>query len=172
MATQLKCKHGIFKNFEINANSHISYVGNHDYEPPRRITGRKKKYEQVQLIHYGRLKWFYTHRLMAYSWLGKPPHVLRCIVDHKNGNSLENVITNLRWVTQTANQINKVCFGIVFENGFYYPKVAGFVHERYKSVDLELVKIMRQNLVECYVRYNSRWPNNGSDFPHKSIHLY
>jgi hypothetical protein len=26
--------------------------------------------------------------------------------------------------------------------------------------------------VECYVRYNCRFPDNGSAFPHKSINKY
>ena len=65
----------------------------------------------------GKLQWFYVHRLMAYSWLGPQPHPLRNIIDHIDGDSLNNSIQNLRWVTATGNQLNKKCHGIFEQDG-------------------------------------------------------
>jgi hypothetical protein len=172
MLRKLRCKTGGFKNFLIDTRGAVTWNGDGDYAPPTRISGKKKKYVQVQIMRGGALKWFYVHRLMAFSWLGESPHLLRLLVDHADGDSLNNSVENLRWVTPTANQINKVCRGIVEEDGMFYPKVAGYVHKNYGSLDEELCQDIRKMLVECYVRYNCRFPNNGNAFPHKSIHKY
>ena len=172
MLKKLRSKGGSFKNLLIDSRGAISWSGEGDYVPTTRIKGKRKQYEQVQLMRGGNLKWFYVHRLMAYSWLGDEPHFLRSLVDHIDGDSLNNAVENLRWVTPTANQINKACHGIVEEDGLFYPKVAGYVHTNYGCVDEELCQSVRKNLVECYVRYNCRFPDNGNAFPHKSIHLF
>ena len=172
MLRKLRCKAGLFRNLLIDGSGGITWNGTSDYVPTTRITGKNKLYQQVQLLRDSNLSWFYVHRLMAYSWHGESPHILRYIVDHSDGDSLNNAVENLRWVTPTANQINKACRGIVEEGGVYYPKVAGFVHRRYKCKDEELCMSIRAVLVECYVRYNCRFPNNGNDFPHISIHKY
>jgi len=172
MNRKLRCKTGGFKNFVIDARGKVTWSGDEDYVPPTRITGQKKKYIQVQLMRGGALKWFYVHRLMAFSWLGESPHLLRLLVDHSDGDSFNNSVENLRWLTPTANQINKRCRGIVKEGDMFYPKVAGYVHKKYGAKDEELCQDIRAVLVECYVRYNCRFPNNGNAFPHKSIHKY
>jgi hypothetical protein len=168
----LRCKAGRFKNLVISARGEVAWNLDDDYVPRTRISGKKKKYIQVQLMRNGAQKWFYVHRLMAFSWLGKSPHLLRLLVDHSDGDSLNNCVENLRWVTPTANQINKACRGIVKEDDMFYPKVAGYVHKNYGTQDEELCQDIRKVLVECYVRYNCRFPNNGNAFPHKSIHKY
>jgi hypothetical protein len=172
MSRPLRCKQGGFKSLVIDARGTISWKGEGDYVAVTRISGKKKKYIQAQLLRNGSLKWFYLHRLMAFSWLGGTPHLLRFIVDHQDGDSFNNQVENLRWVTPTANQLNKSCRGIVEEGALFYPKVAGFVHKRYACADEELCQTIRGVLVECYVRYNCRFPNNGNDFPHLSIHYY
>ena len=62
--------------------------------------------------------------------------------------------------------------GLVNKDGCWAPKVAGYEHWRYSTPDRELAKMMRDTLVESYVRYNSRFPENGNTFPHSSIHKY
>jgi hypothetical protein len=81
-------------------------------------------------------------------------------------------VENLRYVTPTANQINKKCKGITEQDGLFYPKIAGYIHRKYGCDDLGLCETLRSVLVESYVRYNCRFPNNGNAFPHSSIHLY
>jgi hypothetical protein len=172
MSRQLKCKSGVFRNLLIDGRGKITWTGECDYSPVSRICGKRKKYIQVQLMRNGTLRWFYLHRLMAFSWHGESPHLLRVIVDHADGDSFNNSVENLRWVTHTANQINKACRGIIEEGGWFYPKIAGYVHRRYRTGDEELCQSIREILVECYVRYNCRFPNSGNAFPHKWIHLY
>ena len=175
MFTQLKGKNRTFKNFKIDARANIICILDEEYEIKRRICGKRKKYVQVQLLAFGTIRWYYLHRLMGYSWLGKPPHYLRRIIDHKDGDGTNNSIDNLRWVTSSANQLNKdVKNGIIFceVTGLYYPSVLNFVHTKYGCPCKDTCKMMRKNLVECYIRYNSRFPECGTIYPHYSIHKY
>jgi hypothetical protein len=172
MFRKLRCKSGVFRSLEIDGNGGVRWSGDGDYTPVTRVSGRKKKYKQVQLMRNGSPRWFYVHRLVAFSWLGPPPHLLRFIVDHIDKNSMNNAVENLRYVTPTANQINKKCKGITEQDGLFYPKIAGYIHRKYGCDDLGLCETLRSVLVESYVRYNCRFPNNGNAFPHSSIHLY
>ena len=168
----LRCKGGRIKHFVIDCSGDISLANGDQFPIPRRIRGAKKQYEQVQLMRNGTTRWYYVHILVCCSWRGSSPHPLRIIVDHIDGDSLNNVVTNLRWVTIRANNINRACYGLHEEEGVYYPKVVGFVHYRYGSADEDVAKSMRRALVESYVRYNCRFPENGNAFPHRSIHVY
>ena len=168
----LRCKDGMIRFYQIDARGTISCTADEDVVVPMRIAGKKKTYCQAQLMRCGTLRWYYVHRLMAFSWLGDSPHFLRTIVDHQNGNSLDNTVDNLRWVTQTANNINKKCYGLVEEGAYFIPRISGFNHHRFRTTDRDLALMLRAQLVESYVRYNMRFPLNGSDFPHYSIHKY
>ena len=118
------------------------------------------------------LQWFYVHRLMGFSWLDTPDSPLKFIVDHRDGDGLNNAVENLRWVTISGNNLNRKCYGLVEKSGIFFPKIAGYVHTRYGTDDRELALTLRSLLVECYIRYNSRHPACGSGFPHIWIHKY
>ena len=174
MFKQLKCKNGPIHLFEINEVGTVRCKIDHSHPIVTRIKGKRKPYRQVQLLHNGIIKWYLVHRLMAYSWLGPRPHYLRRIVDHRDGNGLNNKIDNLRWVTSSANQLNKEVNGIIEceETKMYYPIILKFVHVKYGTPCLETCKMLRKNLVECYIRYNCRFPECGRIYPHYSIHKY
>ena len=169
---QLRTFDSVVKHWTIDPMGRLHCSLDSEYEAPRRLSGAKKVYWQVQVKVKGMYKWRYVHRLMACSWLKRPKSNLLYIVDHKDGNSLNNRIDNLRWVTATANNLNRKCVGLHFNEGLYSPKIAGYVHSRYATTDKELAKELRENLVESYIRYNTRFPENGNRFPHKSIHKY
>lgn len=168
----VRTKRGRVRHWEVDATGNFFCTLDPDYTAPLRMQGKKHKYAMVQLMQGGTLRWFYVHRIMAFSWLGDQPHLLRRIVDHRNKVSTDNSIENLRWVTSTANNINKTCYGLVQENGKYIPRIAGFVHRRYATVDEALALNIREMLVESYVRFNCRFPDSGNEFPHYSIHLF
>ena len=172
MSKVLRGFQGRIPNFEIDARGHVVCTLDENYTIPRRIVGKKKKYIEVQLIRTGTIKWYLVHRLMAFSWLGPPNNIRKNLVDHIDGDSFNNNVENLRWVTHTANNINKKCHGLVKEGKLYIPKIAGYKHKRFSTPDEELCKMLRDILVESYVRYNCRFPENGNAFPHSSIHKY
>ena len=169
----LRWKHGRIRGWLIDAKGDLHCEYDPDYLPIYRISGRKgKHYRQAQLMANGAARWFYIHRLMGFTWLRPPDNPLKFIVDHKNSDSLCNRIENLRWVTITGNNLNKKCRGLKDVDGMFYPRVAGYTHWKYGTDDLELATTIRQLLVECYVRYNCRYPTCGSEFPHYYIHKY
>ena len=169
----LRCRKGKVRFWVIDSRGNLSCTLDSEIVPPYRTQTRKNKsYRQVQLLVHHKIEWFYVHRLMAFSWLGDSPPFLRRIVDHIDGNSLTNKVDNLRWVTSTANNINKRCYGLVEREGLYYPRVAGFTHFNYPSQTEVEAQEFRKVLVESYVRYTMRFPENGNSFPHYCIHKY
>ena len=170
---RVRWKHGPIRGWLIDTKGNMQCEYDPDYHPQYRIRGRKgKHYKQVQVLAAGMLRWFYIHRLMGFSWLSSPDSPLKFIIDHRNGDSLCNRVENLRWVTITGNNINKRCYGLHEEGDWFSPRIAGYTHRRYRSRDSEVALEIRKLLVECYVRYNCRFPNCGSEFPHKYIYRY
>ena len=164
---------GPLKHWEIDRAGNVWCSLDDEYIAPIRITGKKKLYRQVQLNANGTLKWFYVHRIMALSWLPRPNHPKLRIVDHKDGNSLNNNIENLRWVTVRANNINKKCFGCIFDEGMYTPRIMGYCHHRFASADKAEAQQTRDLLAECYVRYLIKFPGaKVGSIPHFNITKY
>lgn len=48
----------------------------------------------------------YVHRMVAKAFVPMPDSDKKLIVDHRDGNTLNNVVDNLRWVTSRQNQLN------------------------------------------------------------------
>ena len=139
--------------------------------PVRTVTKGTKSYKQIQILSHGILRWHRVHRLVAYSWLPPPRHNCLKIVDHIDGNSLHNHVTNLRWVTTRGNNINRIARGeqglVKDDEDCYSPKICGYVHTRFRTPNLETAQFLRKMIVEKYVRFNCRFPNK--PFPHENI---
>lgn len=67
----------------------------------------KSGYLTLALRFKGKLKTFYVHRLVAQTWIPKPNEV-SLVVDHIDGNKLNNSADNLRWVSAKQNINNPV----------------------------------------------------------------
>ena len=139
----------------------------------KRSPGKKTKYYwHVLLRVFGRDRWIAVHRLMAYTWLGEFPHPLRRICDHIDSNSENNNSWNLRYLTIRGNNLNRAgVLGVVEKDGMWFPRIAGHVHYRYGDNDKELVQQVRHTLLQSYIRYTMRYPEN-SDYPHTKIYAF
>ena len=68
----------------------------------RPMLNKKTRYFSVCLCEHPRSKRIDIHRLVALAFLGPQPSA-RHLVAHNDGTRTNNVITNLRWATQSEN---------------------------------------------------------------------
>lgn len=62
------------------------------------------QYQSIQIfLSYGRKITLFVHRLAALAWIHNDSPQEKYIVNHKDGNKRNNVITNLEWVTGSEN---------------------------------------------------------------------
>lgn len=168
---QLRYHNRLFTHWVIDGEGEVSCTLDPTFAAAVRTVGKRKKYRQVQIMNYGRLQWYYTHRLMGFSWLPRPKNKKLRIVDHKNGNSLDNRVENLRWITERGNNLNRACYGLVKHGNLFVPKIASFEHRRYASTDEATALMLRKTLVDCYVKFTIKYPDSG-DYPHEKITNY
>src|SRR5699024_1760168 len=62
------------------------------------------QYNRVNLYKNGGMNSFTIHRLVAQAFLPNPENKPQ--VNHKDGNKLNNALSNLEWVTQSENQLH------------------------------------------------------------------
>lgn len=67
----------------------------------------KTGYKQIVLSKDNELETFLVHRLIAIAFIENPNLDLFDWVDHRDGDTLNNSIKNLRWITASGNCMNK-----------------------------------------------------------------
>lgn len=82
------------------------YVDIEGYIVPQRDNG--KGYQKVYLKGYDGIKGIgeYVHRLVALAFIPNPEGKPQ--VDHIDGDRANNIVTNLRWVSQSENNLNPI----------------------------------------------------------------
>ena len=96
------------------AVSNLGRVRSYDREVAARLTGtayihkgrvltlkRTGNYRGVSLFLDGTNRRFYVHRLVAQAFIPNPSNLPE--VNHKDGNKLNNCVSNLEWVTRSDN---------------------------------------------------------------------
>ena len=93
-------------------------------------------YRYYRLIKNGKKKMFYAHRLVAETYLDNPNKLP--VVNHKDGNKLNNNINNLEWVTYSENtQHWRDNFNIKHSKTLYY--IEDLPEEQWKEFGKYLV---------------------------------
>ena len=162
-----------FPNFEISERGELRCTLDNMMEIETQDRERSgKTYRYVYLRESGQWRWHPLLRVMAYSWIGPSPHLLRNIVDPRDGNSMNNAVWNLRYVTVSANNLNRkgVC-GVVERDGRWFPRFCHFIHRNFGSETEDHAKEVRAILRESYIRYSNRFPDH-DDYPHHRIFRY
>lgn len=72
--------------------------------------GTKRTYKQAVAKYHGREYRKYVHRLIATALIPNPMNLPQ--VNHKNGNSLDNRVENLEWVTASQNRQHAYDIGL------------------------------------------------------------
>ena len=85
--------------YKINAKGEIWRVNKNKPLKPHRCQG----YLRVSLYDGGKQRKFYVHRLVAFSFLDEPSNKDRNEINHKDGNKLNNSVSNLEWLTCQEN---------------------------------------------------------------------
>lgn len=66
-----------------------------------KVFNKSTKYLRIDLYKNGKVKWFSIHRLVALNFIPNP--LKKLYVNHKDGNKLNNNVSNLEWVTHAEN---------------------------------------------------------------------
>ena len=89
-------------------------------------------YKMVSLKNDGKQKIFSIHRLMAIAFLPNENNLPQ--VNHKDGNKLNNDLSNLEWCTQSQNMKHMYDSGLKTYKPLHYKGKFGKEHNRSKSV--------------------------------------
>jgi hypothetical protein len=102
----------------------VGYEGRYEVSDTGRVKGPRgprkpifhtNGYVRVGLWHRGTNKLFYIHRLVATHFIPNPNQCPQ--VNHKDGNKINNLVSNLEWCTASENVIHAVrLFGLHGEN--------------------------------------------------------
>lgn len=92
----------------VNVQGYEMYLVSEDGVVVNSRTGRELKYDlssagyrRVTLSSEGKTKRMTVHRIVAETYLNKESNSL--VVNHKDGDKLNNKVTNLEWVSESEN---------------------------------------------------------------------
>lgn len=98
----------------------------------------KDGYFETTLFKEGKCKFIRTHRLVAMAFIENPLNKKE--INHKDGNKLNNNISNLEWVTSSENQKHAYKLGL--------QKVSGGAISNKKKVRCIELNVVKESLNE------------------------
>ena len=97
--------------FEVTDTGEVYRIKNGQREKAKKFsTGRNRNYEIVYYSENGKQIHAYVHRLVASAFLPNPDKLPE--VNHKNGDTHDNRVENLEWVTRKQNAMHAVDTGL------------------------------------------------------------
>lgn len=122
----------------------------------------KKGYECFNLWINGKYKHFKTHRLLGLYFISNPEN-LPCL-NHKDGNKLNNTLTNLEWCTLSYNTSHAYSLKLISRTKKFDIKTEIEIVELYKSgvFQKEIAKQFNtsQQLIYKIIKRNNRVGQN------------
>ena len=100
-----------FDNYAISNKGTLKNVKNGNI---LKLQVGKTGYQQYTLCQNGIKKTFKIHRLVALAFIPNPERSLQ--VNHKDGNKLNNTVSNLEWCTAKENDTHARLLGLKAEN--------------------------------------------------------
>jgi hypothetical protein len=101
---------GNIKNISTGCNLKFSIV-----KPSKSSNKKHKIYNGVKLVNNKINKNKLVHRLVATTFIPNPDK--KMYVDHIDGNTINNVVSNLRWATASENRANCVQSNVLKHKG-------------------------------------------------------
>ena len=125
-------------NYEISSHGSIRHIRN-----KKLLKIYKNNYYQVSITVQGKSKAFKIHRLVAKAFLlnveNKP------YVNHKDGNKLNNNLSNLEWCTAKENTLHAIKAGLIDTSNNYLGKYNAKLNEKeVKEIRLRLIEKQKQ----------------------------
>ena len=102
-----------------------------------------KGYYQVNLCINKKCKTFMLHRLIASLFIDNPNN-LPCI-NHRDGNKLNNVLSNLEWITHKGNTQHAFAMGLI-----HSAKGKGTLNGKFTEDDVRVIRLLGEQGVSQY----------------------
>ena len=144
--------------YEINETGEVRSLHKRNYHSimPQRI-GRGGYYT-VRLSKAGKDSTLYVHRLLGFAFLPEPTYP-KAVINHKDGNKLNNSLDNLEWTTQSGNMKHAYKSGLSKVPDKNHKKVVDTCTDKvYKSVK-EAAKALDIAYSTCKNYLNGNRPN-------------
>lgn len=113
-------------------------------------------YKYVHLYKSGKRKEVSVHRLVAETFIPNPENKL--MVNHIDGNTLNNSVNNLEWVTNQENQLHAIRIGLNKNLGENHKQARKVIQmKNYKIIKIwgcineaeRQLKIHQSNIIKC-----------------------
>jgi hypothetical protein len=113
----------------------------------------KSGYRQILINHKGIRKYFLVHRLILSSFVLNPFN--KRTVNHKDGNKLNNNVSNLEWNTDSENQIHAIEKKLIIHKIDY--EIAEKIRNDVGSHRELAIKYKLGKTQIGYIKQNKRW---------------
>lgn len=95
-------------NYEVSQDGQVRVISKGRILKPIRLNN----YDYVTLYNKGKLKRVPVHRLVAEAWVTNHDPETKTLVNHKNGDKLNNHYLNLEWSSPRDNALHALATGL------------------------------------------------------------